>query len=145
MVKYQLYPHDGEIHGEIHMNFARKVRFMVDGERIAADDTAEKLGLEETVTLGMLGASHGFHRNVGDFPKHQLTTNLGSSEAECYLVEPNGGDVIIGSVFLEIFLNQKVGFFVVYVLTMNTLFIHTTSDKILLKILQAVCFVFFSG
>ena len=107
MVKYQLYPHDGEI----HMNFARKVRFMVDGERIAADDTAEKLGLEETVTLGMLGASHGFHRNVGDFPKHQLTTNLGSSEAEWYLVEPNGGDVIIGSVFLEMFLNQKVGFF----------------------------------
>lgn len=144
MVIYISYPHDGEIHGEIHMNFARKVRFMVDGERIAADDTAEKLGLEETVTLGMLGASHGFHRNVGDFPKHQLTTNLGSSEAECYLVEPNGGDVIIGSVFLEIFLNQKVGFFVVYVLTMNKLFIHT-SDKILLKILQAVCFVFFSG
>ena len=25
----------------------REVRFMVDGERIAADDTAEKLGLEE--------------------------------------------------------------------------------------------------
>ena len=111
MVIYISYPHDGEIHGEIHMNFARKVRFMVDGERIAADDTAEKLGLEETVTLGMLGASHGFHRNVGDFPKHQLTTNLGSSEAEWYLVEPNGGDVIIGSVFLEMFLNQKVGFF----------------------------------
>ena len=65
MVIYISYPHDGEIHGEIHMNFARKVRFMVDGERIAADDTAEKLGLEETVTLG---ASHGFHRNVGDFP-----------------------------------------------------------------------------
>ena len=27
--------------------FLKKVRFMVDGERIAADDTAEKLGLEE--------------------------------------------------------------------------------------------------
>ncbi|CAK9028946.1 unnamed protein product [Durusdinium trenchii] len=26
---------------------ASQVRFMVDGERIAADDTAEKLGLEE--------------------------------------------------------------------------------------------------
>jgi hypothetical protein len=76
------------------------------------------------------------------FQASTITTNLGSSEAEWYLVEPNGGDVIIGSVFLEIFLNQKVGFFVVYVLTMNKLFIHT-SDKILLKILQAVCFVFF--
>ena len=27
----------------------KKVRFMVDGERIAADDTAEKLGLEDAV------------------------------------------------------------------------------------------------
>lgn len=26
---------------------ASQVRFMVDGERIAADDTAEKLGLED--------------------------------------------------------------------------------------------------
>lgn len=28
---------------------AKQVRFMVDGERIAADDTAEKLGLEDLV------------------------------------------------------------------------------------------------
>lgn len=28
-------------------SLAGQVRFMVDGERIAADDTAEKLGLEE--------------------------------------------------------------------------------------------------
>ena len=54
--------------------------------------------------------SHGFHRNVDDFPNHQLTTNFGSSEAEWYLVEPIGGDVIIGSVFLEMFLNRQVGF-----------------------------------